>query len=68
MTLPHATRALSNTDADNLTAIRDAATVLIEHEQNISPRILTDLCLIREETTAELHKRIRSARANSQAS
>jgi hypothetical protein len=68
MTLPHATRALRNADADDLAAIRDAVAVLIEHERNISPRVLTDLCLIREEITAELRKRVRPVRANSHAS
>jgi len=68
MTWPHATRALRNADADELAAIRDAAALLIEHERNISPRVLTDLCLIREEATAELRKRVRPVPANSQAS
>jgi hypothetical protein len=36
-------------------------TVLVEHERRISPRVLSDLCLIREEAAAELGSRARGA-------
>ena len=42
--------------------------MLVEHERRISPRVLTDLCLIREETTAELGSRLHSVRSDQQAS
>lgn len=68
MTWPHATKGLRNADTGELAAIRDAAMALIEHERLISPRVLTDLCLIREEAIAELRNRVQPVRADSQAS
>ena len=53
----HATKGLRNADTGELAAIRDAAMALIEHERLISPRVLTDLYLIREEAIAELRNR-----------
>jgi hypothetical protein len=57
MTEPRATRDLKHATTKELIAMRDAATVLTEHERRISPRVLTDVCLIREEATAELGTR-----------
>jgi hypothetical protein len=57
MTWPRATRNLKDTDAGQLTTMRDAATVLLEHERHISPHFITALCQIREETAAELKAR-----------
>jgi len=53
MTWPRATRSLKDTDAAQLTAMQDAAAVLLEHERHISPDVITALCQIREETAAE---------------
>lgn len=50
----HATRNLNHASTDTLLRLRDAAAVLIEHDRQISPRVMTDLLLIREETTAAL--------------
>jgi hypothetical protein len=44
-------------DAGQLTAMRDAAAVLLEHERHVSPDVITVLCQIREETAAELKAR-----------
>ncbi len=55
MTWPRATRNLKRTDACQLTAMLDAAAVLLEHERHISPDVITALCQIREETAAELN-------------
>jgi hypothetical protein len=55
MTWPRATRNLKHADADQLTAMRDAAAVLLEHERHLKPEVITSLCQIREETTAELN-------------
>jgi hypothetical protein len=68
MTGPRATRNLKHATPEELAAIRDAAAVLVEHERRISPRVLTDLCLIREEATAELGSRLHAVRSNQQAS
>jgi hypothetical protein len=57
MTWPRATRNLKAADAGHLTAMRDAAAVLLEHERHISPDVITVLCQIREETVAELNAR-----------
>ena len=57
MTWPRATRRLKDIDAGKLTAMRDAAAVLLEHERHISPDVITALCQIREETAAELKSR-----------
>jgi hypothetical protein len=54
----HATRDLSKASEADLTAMHDAAKLLMEHERRISPRVITELCLIREETRAELRKRV----------
>src|SRR5580692_2811798 len=51
----HATRNLKHVSSDTLAKLRDAAAVLIAHEHQISPRVMTDLLLIREETSAALH-------------
>jgi hypothetical protein len=61
MTWPRATRNLKRTDAGQLTAMLDAAAVLLEHERHISPDVITALCQIREETAAELKARRTSA-------
>ena len=68
MTPPRATRDLKRATPGELAALRDAATVLIEHDRQISPRVLTDLCLIREESAAELRSRLHTARSGTQAS
>lgn len=68
MTPPRATRDLKRATPEELTALRDAATVLIEHDRLISPRVLTDLCLIREESAAELRSRLHALRSGTQAS
>jgi len=57
MTWPRATRNLKHTDAGQLTAMQDAAAVLLDHERHISPDVITALCQIREETAAELKAR-----------
>jgi hypothetical protein len=54
---PHATRDLSNASDADLAAMREAAKLLMDHERYINPRVVTDLCLIREETDTELRKR-----------
>jgi len=54
MTWPRATRNLKHADVGQLTAIQDAAAVLLEHERHMSPDVITVLCQIREETAAEL--------------
>lgn len=55
----HATRNLSKASDTDLIAMHDAAKLLMEHERRISPRAMTELCLIREETGAELLERAR---------
>ena len=70
MTWPRATRNLKHADAGQLTAMLDAAAVLLEHERHISPDVITALCQIREETAAELKARgsiSRPARASARA-
>ena len=57
MTWPRATRNLKHADAGQLTAMQDAAAVLLEHERHVSPDVITVLCQIREETAAELKAR-----------
>lgn len=61
MTWPRATRNLKHTDAGQLTAMLDAAAVLLEHERYISPDVITSSRQIREETAAELKARGTSA-------
>ena len=61
MTWPRATRNLKHAEAGQLTAMQDAAAVLLEHERHISPDVITALCQIREETAAELKARGASA-------
>jgi nucleoside-diphosphate kinase len=51
----HATRNLKHASSDTLEKLRDASAVLVAHEHQISPHLMTDLLLIREETTAALH-------------
>jgi hypothetical protein len=46
---------LKAVDAGQLTAMRDAAAVLLEHERHVSPDVITVLCHIREETAAGLN-------------
>jgi hypothetical protein len=53
----HATRELSNASDAELAVMNDAARVLMDHQRRISPRVMTELCLIREETGAEMRKR-----------
>jgi hypothetical protein len=55
------TRNLKHTDAGQLTAMQDAAAVLLEDERHVSPDVITVLCQIREETAAELKARGMSA-------
>ncbi len=55
----HATRDLGNASNADLAAMHDATETLMNHERQISPRVMTDLCLIREETGLELRKRCR---------
>jgi hypothetical protein len=57
MTWPCATRNLKHADAGQLTAMQDAAAVLLEHERHISPDVITAICQIGEETAAELKAR-----------
>ena len=68
MTSQRATRDLKDATAEELAALRDAAAVLVEHERRISPRVLTDLCLIREEAAAELGSRLHAVQPDRQAS
>lgn len=56
MAWAHATHNLKHASTDTLMRLREAAAVLIEHDQQISPRVMTDLLLIREETTAALQE------------
>lgn len=56
MGCPYATWNLKLASTGTLGEPRNAAAVLIAHEQQISPRVMTDLLLIREETTAALHE------------
>jgi len=62
-----ATRSLKAADAEDLANMRDAAQLLIGHERLINPRVLTDLCLIREETSAELRRRVDSVDSDAEA-
>jgi len=55
-----ATRSLKAAGANDLANMRDAGQLLIDHERLINPRVLTDRCLIREETSAELRRRVDS--------
>jgi hypothetical protein len=57
MTWPRATRNLKHADVRQLTAMQDAAAVLLENERHVSPDVITTLCQIREETEAELKDR-----------
>jgi hypothetical protein len=57
MTWPRATRNLKHADADQLTAMQEAAAMLLEHERHLKPDVITSLCQIREETAAELNVR-----------
>jgi hypothetical protein len=57
MSWAHATRNLSKASDTDLIAMRDAAKLLMDHQRRISPTVLTELCLIREETCLELRKR-----------
>lgn len=68
MTWQRATRDLKDASPEELAVIRDAAAVLVDHERRISPRVLTDLCLIREETIAELGSRLHAVPSDQQAS
>ncbi len=62
-----ATRSLKAAGATDLAHMRDAAQLLIGHERLINPRVLTDLCLIREETSAELRRRVDSVDSDAEA-
>ena len=61
MTWPRATRSRKHADTGQLTAMQDAAAMLLEHERHISPDVITALCQIREATAAELKARGTSA-------
>jgi hypothetical protein len=63
-----ATRSLKYAGAEDLANMRDAAQLLIDHERQINPRVLTDLCLIREETSAELRRRTHAVNPDTEAS
>jgi hypothetical protein len=63
----HGTRDLRHASSDELTAMRDAATVLINHERRINPGLLTGLWQIREETTTALVGRTLAVNADSRA-
>lgn len=67
MSWQRATRSLKAAGADDLANMRDAAQLLINHERLIKPRLLTDLCLIREETSAELRSRVDSVDSDPEA-
>ena len=54
MSWTRASRNLKHASSDTLAKLRDAAAELIGHEHQINPRVMTDLLLIREETTAAL--------------
>jgi alpha-ketoglutarate-dependent taurine dioxygenase len=56
LSAPRAARFGQHASTDTLLRLRAAAAVLIEHDQQISPRVMTDLLLIREETTAALQQ------------
>jgi hypothetical protein len=60
MSWARATRELSKASDVELAAMHDAARLLMDHERHISPRVLTELCLIREEPSAEVRERARS--------
>jgi hypothetical protein len=62
-----ATRSLKAAGANDLANMRDAAQLLIDHERQINPRVLTDLCLIREETSAELRRRVDAVDSDAEA-
>lgn len=68
MSWQRATRSLKHAGAEDLASMRDAAQLLIDHERQINPRVLTDLCLIREETSAELRRRMDSVNPDAEAS
>jgi hypothetical protein len=57
MAWAHATRDLSKASDADLAAMHDAAKLLMEYERRIAPRVITELCLIREEAGVELQKR-----------
>jgi hypothetical protein len=59
MSWARATRDLSGASDADLTAMHDAANLLMNHQRRINPRVATELCLIREETSAALRKRVR---------
>jgi len=63
-----ATRSLKYAGAEDLANMRDAAQLLMDHERQINPRVLTDLCLIREETSAELRRRAHAVNPDADAS
>ena len=60
-----ATRDLSEASDVELAALHEAAKLLMAHQRRISPRVMTELCLIREETDAELRKRAQPQQASS---
>ena len=68
MSWQRATRSLKAAGAKDLSNMRDAAQLLIDHERLINPRVLTDLCLIREETSAEQRRRADVADPDAEAS
>ncbi len=67
MSWQRATRSLKAAGAKDLAHMHDAAQLLIDHERLINPRVLTDLCLIREETSAELRRRMDSVDSDAEA-
>ena len=68
MSWQRATRSLKYAGAEDLANMRDAAQLLIDHERQINPRVLTDLCLIREEASAELRGRTHAFNPDAEAS
>jgi hypothetical protein len=55
-------RDLVHTTGKQLGDMRDALAVLLDHEHHINPRVVTDLCVMREQITAELERRVPPAR------
>ena len=50
-------RDLKHMTDKQLGEMRDTAALLPDHEHHLNPRVVTDLCLIREQCAAELTRR-----------
>ena len=57
MSWAHATQHLRQADDEALQEMHDAAARLLEYERQIKPSVVTELCLIVEETRAEARRR-----------